>query len=190
MSTFSPFNVPGGDFNAMAGWGQSGYQMPLQQPTQSFAPTGMNNVGYQGALNSLPQTDNAGGGFWGGLMGSALDNSKTGQQGWAMPAISAFTGLAGTYMGMKQYGLAKDAFKESKRQFQMNFDAQQQDYNRRLSDSSAERERYNQSFGIEGGPTQAEYMSQWGQGNNSNGNESSNTPRDRVPTGRLKGRAG
>jgi len=70
----------------------------------------------------------------GGIMSMLFGNSEDGTIGALAPTASALTGLAGSYLGMKQYGLAKKAFRESKRQFQLNFDAQKQDYNTKLKD--------------------------------------------------------
>ncbi len=57
---------------------------------------------------------------------------RTGQ-GVAGPAINAASSLFNAYMGMKQYGLAKDQFAESKKQFGMNFDAQRRTTNASLA---------------------------------------------------------
>ena len=70
----------------------------------------------------------------GGIMSMLFGNPDEGTSGNLAPAVSALTGLAGSYLGMKQYGLAKKTFRESKRQFQLNFDAQKQDYNTKLKD--------------------------------------------------------
>lgn len=56
------------------------------------------------------------------------------QQGWGMPALGAATGLLSAFMGMKQYGLAKDSLAESKRQFGLNYDAQRTTTNTQLED--------------------------------------------------------
>lgn len=57
-----------------------------------------------------------------------------GTGGWAMPAITAAGSAMGGWLGMKQYGLAKDAFKESKRQFNLNYNTQRNLTNTRLED--------------------------------------------------------
>ncbi|VEF17586.1 Uncharacterised protein [Stutzerimonas stutzeri] len=46
-------------------------------------------------------------------------------------AISGLSALSNAYMGMKQYGLAKEQFAESKRQYNQNYAAQ-----RKLTNSS------------------------------------------------------
>jgi len=70
----------------------------------------------------------------GGVINWLFGNPDEGTSGNLAATASALTGLAGSYLGMKQYGLAKKAFRESKRQFQLNFDAQKQDYNTKLRD--------------------------------------------------------
>lgn len=56
------------------------------------------------------------------------------QQGWGGLALGAASALGNSWMGMKQYGLAKDAFKESKRQFNINYEAQKKLTNSQLED--------------------------------------------------------
>ena len=62
-----------------------------------------------------------------------------GKDGWGKNALGALQGLGSLYMGMKQYGLAKAAFDEQKRQFQMNYDAQRDATNTRMADRQAAR---------------------------------------------------
>lgn len=57
-----------------------------------------------------------------------------GKDGWGGTAISGLGALASTFLGMKQYGLAKQTLEENKRQFQLNYDAQKQMTNTRLED--------------------------------------------------------
>lgn len=57
-----------------------------------------------------------------------------GQQGWGNLALGALSGLGGAFMGMKQYGLAKDALAQSQAQFNQNYAAQRQNINTQLED--------------------------------------------------------
>lgn len=57
-----------------------------------------------------------------------------GPNGWGNLALNAASGLTSTFLGMKQYGLAKQTLAENKRQFQLNYDAQKQTTNTRLED--------------------------------------------------------
>lgn len=59
---------------------------------------------------------------------------KNGQQGWGNMALGALQGFGGAFMGMKQYGLAKDALKQSQNQFNLNYGAQRQSINTQLED--------------------------------------------------------
>ena len=59
---------------------------------------------------------------------------KDGQQGWGNLALGALQGIGGAYMGMKQYGLAKDALAQSQNQFNLNYNAQRQTTNTQLED--------------------------------------------------------
>jgi hypothetical protein len=84
-----------------------------------------------------------------GVFGSSSIDPKTGarltDQGWGMPALQAGLGLFNAWMGMKQYGLAKDSFNENKRQFGLNFDAQKQTTNSALEDRQRARVASNPS---------------------------------------------
>lgn len=55
-------------------------------------------------------------------------------QGAATPMLGAAQGLLSAFMGMKQYGLAKDSLAEGKRQFGLNFEAQKTTTNSQLED--------------------------------------------------------
>lgn len=57
-----------------------------------------------------------------------------GKDGWGNTAISGFGSLASAFLGMKQYGLAKQTLEENKKQFQLNYDAQKSMTNARLED--------------------------------------------------------
>lgn len=78
-------------------------------------------------------TGDAGGGFLAGMLG------RNGQQGWGNLALGALQGIGGAYMGMKQYGLAKDALQQSQSQFNKNYNAQRQSMNTQLEDRQAAR---------------------------------------------------
>ena len=49
-------------------------------------------------------------------------------------AIGGLSALSNSYMGMKQYGLAKEQFAESKRQYNQNYAAQRTLTNSQLED--------------------------------------------------------
>jgi hypothetical protein len=58
----------------------------------------------------------------------------TKEPGWATGLLGAGQGLLNGWLGMKQYGLAKDKLAESKRQFELNYNAQQAMTNADLED--------------------------------------------------------
>lgn len=62
------------------------------------------------------------------------NNQGVQQQGWGSLALGAAQGLGSAWMGMKQYGLAKDTLKENKRQFNINYEAQRKLTNSQLED--------------------------------------------------------
>lgn len=70
---------------------------------------------------------------WGNIGGVPFFGNAN-QQGWGGMAMGAIGGLAQGFMGMKQYGLAKKTLEESKRQFQLNYDAQRDSTNTQLED--------------------------------------------------------
>ena len=73
------------------------------------------------------------GGILGWLQGTGF-MGKDGQQGWGGLALGALNGIGSAYMGMKQYGLAKDSLQMQKDQFALNYGAQQKSYNTQLED--------------------------------------------------------
>lgn len=73
-----------------------------------------------------------GSGGWGFLGSTDANGIRT--DGWGAPAIGAASGLLNTFMGMKQYGLAKDQLAESKRQYEANYAAQRTTTNAQLED--------------------------------------------------------
>jgi hypothetical protein len=69
----------------------------------------------------------------GGLLGRTLEDG-TKLNGWGMPALNAVTGVGNLWMGMKNYGLAKDSLKEGRRQFDMNWGLNRNMVNNQLED--------------------------------------------------------
>ena len=83
----------------------------------------------------------AGGGnsIWSSFLGKT--DTKTGikTDGWGGLALGGAQGMAGAYLGMKQYGMAKQQLEESKRQFNANFAAQRKTLNTAMEDRQAAR---------------------------------------------------
>lgn len=115
-------------------WGQPGTDMITQTAVpQDWSSALMMGppVSAMGDGPSIPQ-HGATGPFSGGS-GNWWDGA-TGPNGWGNTAIGGLGVLASTFLGMKQYGLAKQTLAENKKQFQMNYDAQKQTTNTRLED--------------------------------------------------------
>lgn len=64
-------------------------------------------------------------------------NAETGKMetmGWGMPALQGLSSLGNLYLGMKNYGLAKDQLRTQKEQFNMNYNNQKQLLNTQMED--------------------------------------------------------
>ena len=121
----------------------------------------MNNYAAAPVATGTAAPDAGGSGFLSSLLGSFFDKTDANgikTQGWGGLALSGLQGLGNSYMAMKQYGLAEDALKEQKRQFDINFGAQRKLTNSQLSDRQRARVASNpgayQSVG--------EYMKEYG----------------------------
>ena len=147
-------------------------------PVASAAPSGGNISGYTnfdlsnftpGAV-AAPVANPAvpagmvgadGGGFMDKLFNNFFDTTdpngiKT--QGWGGLALSGLQGLGNSYMAMKQFGLAEDALKEQKRQFNINYEAQRKTTNAQLSD----RQRARVASNPNAYESEVDYMKKWG----------------------------
>ena len=107
--------------------------------------------------NTIPSYDTGNGGasgkgFWGSMIGDKEN------PGWGGMALGAASGLASAFMGMKQYGLAKDTLAQNKQQFQMQYDAQKSMTNSSLEDR--QRARIASNPGAYQSP--GDYMSKYG----------------------------
>lgn len=90
-------------------------------------------TGDLGGMPALAVNPAAGGSIWDNFL------SKPGQQGWGGMALGAASGLFNGFLGMQQLGVAKDTLAQNKRQFDLNFGAQQKMTNSRLADRQATR---------------------------------------------------
>ena len=59
--------------------------------------------------------------------------------GWGGMAMGAANGLASAYMGMQQYGLARDTLNQHKAEYAANYDAQRRTTNAAMEDRQAAR---------------------------------------------------
>lgn len=114
------------------------------------------------ALQSLPMVAGDQGLFGGLLDGffSKTNPDGTTKLGTGMQALGMLQGLGNLYLGMKNYGLAKDTLNQSKKEFEMNWGAQKNMVNSQLQDRQRARVASNpgayQSVG--------DYMQQYGIG--------------------------
>ena len=121
------------------------YEDPLSSFGSSYS-NGLNVSGLKYGSNNLSPSNtgsvaNAGVGvnpdqswFSRNAIFGGKDGDGNATNGWAGTALGVAQGLGGAYMGMKQYGMAKDALKENKRQFQLNYDAQKKTLNTQMED--------------------------------------------------------
>lgn len=130
---------------------------PVEWQKQVVARPGFDPLGSGGG--GVPATMNNG--LFGGLFDNFFDTTDANgikTQGWGGMALSGMQGLGNSYMAMKQYGLAEDALKEQKRQFNTNFEAQRKLTNSQLAD----RQRARVASNPNAYQSEAEYMKQWG----------------------------
>ena len=96
-----------------------------------------------------------------GFMGSTDANGlKT--DGWGGTALGVANGLFSGYMGMKQFGLSKDIFNNSKQQFERNFAAQKGVTNSQLADRQDRRNKDAAFNGRSDMTSTADYMKKYG----------------------------
>lgn len=117
--------------------------VPRSFPMATAMPPleGMGNGAWLGDYGdmapALPSANTPGGtGNWfrdSGFLGSR-NADGTMSQGWGGLALGGAQALGSLYMGMKQYGLAKDTLAANKAQFERNFEAQRQTTNTALED--------------------------------------------------------
>ena len=131
----------------------NGFMTPYQSPYASFGNYGSPLIQNQDYLSQLDNqvsplfsTDYSMGGnlpvsplgeaasTGPGLMSMSSFLGNAQMPGWGGLALGAAQGLMSGFMGMQQYGIAKDALKENKRQFSKNFQAQRTTTNSALED--------------------------------------------------------
>lgn len=123
-------------------------------PQQNMVDGGMTDYSQYNdfASNGVAPPD-ATGGLKGFLFGKKnLDGTSTGNG--LLPMVQTFTGLASAYIGMKQYGLAKKSFRQNRKEFNYNYDAQRQTTNALMEGKARARHSMNPDHY----ETPAEYM--------------------------------
>jgi len=100
--------------------------------------------------NGSEDPSQAGGSGWQGaknfMFGSTNEKTGVRTRSGLLPVLNTFSGLASAYLGMKQYGLAKKSFKQNKKEFGMNYDAQRQLTNAQMEGSAKARHSANPGF--------------------------------------------
>ena len=120
-------------FNPMTGFQQN---QPFGAAQQSFG--GYGNFNDVGGISAGLSTDVSSPGmlssFGNWLTGSTDPVTKIKTDGGGGMLLGAAQGLGNMYMGMKQYGLAKDSLANNKDQFAKNYAAQRQTTNASMED--------------------------------------------------------
>lgn len=124
MQAFYGASQPSTGFNFGLAPEQSQYGADALMNNIQTPSTNMNNLGGTTPSNWFSKDSIFG--------GKSADGTQS--NGWGGMALGVAQGLGSAYMGMKQYGMAEDALKENKRQFQLNYDAQKKTLNTQLED--------------------------------------------------------
>ena len=117
-------------------------QIPLSDGISSMAIRDANN--YM-ALNPTAGMGGAGssstsGNWWDSLVNSGTKNTDgSTNPNYAGMGLGLVQGLGNLYMGMKQYGLAKDQLAAGKAQFERNYSAQRTTTNNAINDRNVAR---------------------------------------------------
>lgn len=121
-------DLPGinSDYSSMLGFGGTDYSPANFSLGTTTLPTQIGSAG----SGSITRPDFF---SWDSFLGGK-NTDGTATNGWGGMALGALQGLGNAYMGMKQYGLAKDQLQFSKDAFNKNYAAQAQMTNASLED--------------------------------------------------------
>ena len=139
------------NYMSMSGYGQpmAPFALTQPEPIPSWMPVPVASAPRSFPMASaMPSVEGMGHGAWLGDYGDmapALPSVNTPGGGWNWlstrdkqgvlgPVMAGAQALGSLYMGMKQYGLAKDTLAANKAQFERNFDAQRRTTNAALED--------------------------------------------------------
>jgi len=116
-------------------WGTPMGAGDITSPMQSTFPMldFLNEDQYGGATNVMPGSMGDGGG-WFGKMFDKTDSMGNKTQGWGMPAIQGASALMSGILGYKQMKNQKAALAQTKKEFDMNWGAQQKTTNSAMED--------------------------------------------------------
>lgn len=115
-------------FSTMAGYGRRlGNQLGLlEHPADALMITDPQLL-TRGAMPEMDPT------FLQGMTGYTDANGNK-IAGWGGPALGALQGVGNLWSGMQQYGVARDALRQQRREFDANFGAQRNMINSQLED--------------------------------------------------------
>lgn len=119
-------SVPTMDFSSLLGYSSGAGAADFGMPAMQRGPMNLSslmNLGKMGMKDTF-----------GGFLDTTDMATGMKTQGWGMPVISAANGLMSGFLGLKNYGLQKDALKQSKKEFEMNWGAQQKMVNSEMED--------------------------------------------------------
>lgn len=119
-----------------SGWGANAPNMMPDLNASQMAAIPAMDMGNMAAMPSFAMGKEPS--IWDNFLGSTGANGMK-SQGWGGMALGAAQGIGNAWMGMKQYGLAKDQLAQSKKQFELNFGAQQKTTNAALEDRQTAR---------------------------------------------------
>lgn len=143
------------------GWGVTPSSLGDFTPEASM-PSSVGALGSLGSGDVRPMTAWEQMQNWGdnsGIFGKTLaDGSKV--QGWGSLGLGAANGIMNGWLGMQQYGLAKEALNQQKKAFDLNYNAQVKTTNARLNDQQAARYASNPNAY----QSPSDYMKQYGIG--------------------------
>lgn len=116
------FNIPGMKSPSQSTASPGGFDFNALESIAGFGPGGTN-----------PGTPGAGFDMSPGFLDRTLEDG-TKINGWGGMALGIGQGLIGGYLGMKQYGLAKDQLNQAKKEFELNYNNQRKLTNAELRD--------------------------------------------------------
>lgn len=141
-------SLPGVGYPGMPMFSQGDYGAPISAPLAADVPRlpskaeldgtnafGLNSVPGAYALSTMEGSpaSAAAGSWWDSPFLKSMIGTKE-APGWGGMAVGGASALMNGFLGLKQYGLAKDALATNKKQFQMNYDAQKTTTNTALED--------------------------------------------------------
>lgn len=113
------------DFNKLTSLGIQAPQQWTGLPSIGSSPVGIDMFNTGGGVTEPTFLD--------GLLGTG----QPGSQGWGIPALGAATGLAQSWLGFQNLGLAQEQFDFQKNAYDKQFTMQKEEYDRRKAERDA-----------------------------------------------------